>query len=46
MDRQLRAAGKASELVIYPAIDHQLRDSAVRADLLAKADAFLKTALN
>ncbi|KQR83518.1 alpha/beta hydrolase family protein [Sphingomonas sp. Leaf343] len=41
MDRQLKAAKKSSGLVVYPGIDHQLRDSAVRTDMLARADAFL-----
>ena len=46
MDRQLKKAGKRSELVIYPKLDHQLDDSNVRADMLSKADAFLAKALN
>lgn len=46
MDKALKKAGKKSELIIYPAIDHQLRDSAVRTDMLTKADAFLAKALN
>lgn len=45
MHQALRGAKKDSELVIYPAIDHQLRDSAVRIDMLTKADAFLEKAL-
>lgn len=45
MDRALKKAGKQSELVVYPDIDHQLPDSAVRADMLARADAFLAKAL-
>ncbi len=45
MDKRLREAGKSSQLVIYPAIDHQLRDATVRADMLGKADAFLDKAL-
>ncbi len=45
MDKQLRSAGKKSQLVVYPLIDHQLRDSEVRIDLLTKADAFLTKAL-
>jgi dipeptidyl aminopeptidase/acylaminoacyl peptidase len=45
MDKQLRSTGKRSELVVYPAIDHQLRDSDVRVDMLTRADAFLATAL-
>lgn len=45
MDKQLKKAGKSSELIVYPNIDHQLRDSAVRTDLLSKADAFLRKSL-
>ena len=45
MDRALKKAGKRSELVIYPAIDHQLPDSAVRTDMLTKSDDFLRKAL-
>lgn len=45
MDRQLKKAGKSSELIVYPKIDHQLGDSAVRADMLARSDAFLAKAL-
>jgi len=45
MDKQLRSTGKRSELVVYPAIDHQLRDSDVRVDMLTRADAFLAAAL-
>lgn len=45
MDKQLKKAGKISTLVSYPGLDHQLDDSAARADMLAKADGFLKSAL-
>jgi dipeptidyl aminopeptidase/acylaminoacyl peptidase len=45
MDEKLRAAGKQSQLVLYPGLDHQLEDSAVRADMLRQTDAFLRTAL-
>jgi dipeptidyl aminopeptidase/acylaminoacyl peptidase len=46
MDKALHDAGKSSQLVIYPGDDHQLRDSKVRADMLAKSDAFLAKALH
>ena len=46
MDGALRRAGKQSELVRYPGLDHQLPDSAVRADMLSKADAFLRKSMN
>jgi dipeptidyl aminopeptidase/acylaminoacyl peptidase len=45
MDRALHAAGKSSELVTYPDLDHQLRDSTVRADMLRKSDEFLRRSL-
>ncbi|CAN5344765.1 S9 family peptidase [soil metagenome] len=45
MDRRLKEAGKSSELIVYPSIDHGLRDSAVRTDMLTRADAFLTKAL-
>jgi acetyl esterase/lipase len=45
MDQMLRKAGKSSELVVYPELEHSLQDSTVRADLLRKADAFLRLQL-
>jgi dipeptidyl aminopeptidase/acylaminoacyl peptidase len=45
MDKRLKSAGKKTELVVYPDIDHQLRDSQVRTDMLTRADAFLTKAL-
>ncbi len=45
MDRQLQAAGKSSQLVVYPGLDHQLEDSAARRDMLLKAATFLGTHL-
>ena len=45
MDDRLRDAGKQSELVIYRNLDHQLKDGDVRADLLRKADVFLRQAM-
>ena len=41
----LRGAGKRVELVEFKNLDHQLDDSAVRAQMLAKSAAFLKTAV-
>jgi dipeptidyl aminopeptidase/acylaminoacyl peptidase len=46
MDQALHKAGKASTLVVYPGLDHQLAEAGARADMLAKADAFLRTALH
>lgn len=45
MDEKLHAAGKQSQLVLYPGLDHQLEDSAVRADMLRRSDAFLRAAM-
>jgi len=45
MDKALRAAGKQTRLVTYPGLDHQLLDSAARADLLGQSDAFLTKTL-
>lgn len=44
MDKRLRAAGKKSTLVVFPKLDHQLDDGAVRAELLSKSDVFLTAA--
>lgn len=46
MDAKLRAAGKQSTIVIYPDLDHQLDSGEIRADLLRRADAFLKTSMH
>jgi dipeptidyl aminopeptidase/acylaminoacyl peptidase len=45
MDEKLKGAGRQSQLVVYPDLDHQLEDGAVRADMLRRADAFLRAAL-
>ena len=45
MDKALAKAGKKSELIVYPKIDHQLSDSTVRTDMLTRADAFLTKTL-
>jgi len=45
MDAALKAAGKQTRLVVYPGLDHQLDDSAARADMLTQSDAFLRKAL-
>jgi dipeptidyl aminopeptidase/acylaminoacyl peptidase len=46
MEGRLKGAGKTVELVVYPKLDHQLDDSDARADMLRKADAFLKANLH
>lgn len=45
MADQLKNAGKSVELTVYPKLDHGLEDSAARADMLTKSDAFLRKAL-
>lgn len=46
MDKALRAAGKSSQLVVYPKLEHSLRDGTARADMLRRTDAFLRKSLN
>ena len=46
MADQLKNAGKAVDLTVYPKLDHGLQDSAARADMLAKSDTFLRKALD
>jgi len=45
MDKQLKKAGKSSELVVYPDLEHSLLDGTVRADMLRKSDAYLRKQL-
>ncbi len=45
MADQLRDLGKKTELVVYPRLDHYLEDSAARADMLRRSDAFLRASL-
>ena len=45
MDRELKKAGKSSELIIYKDLTHQLSDGGVRADMLRRSDAFLRKQL-
>jgi dipeptidyl aminopeptidase/acylaminoacyl peptidase len=42
MYKELHNAGKAGRLVVYPELDHSLRDETARADMLRKSDAFLR----
>lgn len=46
MEAALKAAGKPVEMVTYRGLDHQLYDSAARADMLRRSDSFLKAALH
>jgi len=41
----LKKAGKSSELVVYPDLEHSLLDGTVRADMLRKSDAYLRKQL-
>lgn len=41
MAAALKAAGKSSELIVYPGLDHGLGDSTARTDLLQRSAAFL-----
>jgi dipeptidyl aminopeptidase/acylaminoacyl peptidase len=45
MADRLAAAGVPHELVTWPDLDHHLEDSAVRAEMLRKSDAFLRRAM-
>ena len=45
MADRLRSAGKKVDLVVYLKLDHYLEDSSVRADMLRKSDAFLRSSL-
>ena len=42
---RLKSAGGKAELVVYPGLDHQLDDAATRAQMLSRADAFLRANL-
>jgi len=45
MDRELHAARKQSELIVYPGLSHDLYDGAARADLLRRSEEFLRASL-
>lgn len=46
MARALRGAGKPVDYVEFKGLDHQLDDSAARAEMLEKSDAFLRAVLS
>jgi len=46
MENALKAAGKQVELVEYDGLEHALRDSGARTDMLTKSSAFLSQHLN
>jgi dipeptidyl aminopeptidase/acylaminoacyl peptidase len=45
MDSALKSAGKPHQLVVYPGLDHQLDDSAARADMLSKSARWFEAAI-
>jgi hypothetical protein len=45
MAARLKAVGAKCELVTWDDLDHQLEDSAARAQLLRKSDEFLRRVL-
>lgn len=44
MQQQLQKAGKRSELITYPGLDHYLEDSVARTDMLQRSESFLRQA--
>lgn len=46
MNDKLRAAGKQSQVVIYQGLDHQLPSGEMRADMLRRADGFLRQTMH
>jgi dipeptidyl aminopeptidase/acylaminoacyl peptidase len=42
MDKELRRAGKSTQLIVYKDLEHNLQDGTVRADMLRKSDEFLR----
>ncbi len=45
MNDRLRDAGRQSELVVFPGLDHYIQDSAARTQMLRRSDAFLRDSL-
>ena len=45
MADRLKGAGKKAELIVYPNIDHYLKDGEVRTDMLRRSDAFLRASM-
>ncbi len=45
MASKLKAAGNRAEMVEFDGLDHYLEDDRTRAEMLGKADAFLRTSL-
>ena len=45
MENRLKSAGKSVELIEYKGLDHGLEDNIARADLLERADKFLRASM-
>jgi dipeptidyl aminopeptidase/acylaminoacyl peptidase len=45
MNAALHASGKNSDLIVYPKLGHDLHDGTLRADMLRRADEFLRASL-
>lgn len=45
MEAKLKEGGKRAELVVFPGLDHALDDSTARAQMLERADGFLRESL-
>ncbi len=46
MNKALLKAGRKSDVIVYPNLDHDLADSTARADVLRRSYEFLRTSLN
>jgi dipeptidyl aminopeptidase/acylaminoacyl peptidase len=46
MDHALTTAGVKHKFITFEGLDHQLEDSAKRAELLRESDAFFKSAFS
>jgi dipeptidyl aminopeptidase/acylaminoacyl peptidase len=46
MNDRLKAAGKTTTLITYPGLDHPLPSGEIRADMLRRADGFLRTSMH
>jgi dipeptidyl aminopeptidase/acylaminoacyl peptidase len=45
MEERLKRAGKQVRMIEYKGLDHQLDDNIARADLLDRADKFLRASM-
>jgi dienelactone hydrolase len=46
MNKALLKAGRKSDVIVYPNLDHDLADNAARADVLRRSYEFLRSSLN